>query len=213
MEMNGERLIAAPKQDAWDALFNPDVLRQCIPGCESVERLSETSFKAAITLAVGPVKAKFSGEAMMSEISAPDSCKLTGKGNGGIAGFGKGDAWVRFSAVEGGTLLNYQVKGSVGGKLAQVGQRLIDSTAEKFADEFFTAFARVLESQAALRAAVPDPKAEAASSQGWHTSASSAGASLTPAPEVLSARPRVAAWWPFAVASVVAAGALFLMWQ
>lgn len=147
MEMQGERLVWAPKQAAWDALFDPDVLRQCIPGCESVERLSDTNFKATIILAVGPVKAKFTGDATMSNINAPDSCKLTGKGNGGIAGFGKGEASIQLAERGSDTLLTYQVKATVGGKLAQVGQRLIDSTSQKLADDFFSAFVKVLESR------------------------------------------------------------------
>lgn len=147
MEMRGERLISAPKQETWEALFDPEVLRQCIPGCQSVERLSDTQFKAAVALAIGPVKAKFSGEASMSEIDAPNACKLTGKGNGGVAGFGKGEAWIKLAEQDGGTLLTYDVQASVGGKLAQIGQRLIDSTARKLADDFFGRFVAVIEAR------------------------------------------------------------------
>lgn len=147
MEMSGERHIAVPKRQAWDALFDPGVLRRCIPGCQSVEKVSDVEFKANIMLAIGPVRARFAGDATMSDIDPPHGCKLTGKGSGGVAGFGKGEAWIRLNEDGAGTLLTYQVKASVGGKLAQVGQRLIDSTAQKLSEEFFSAFVNVLEEQ------------------------------------------------------------------
>lgn len=161
MEMREERFISAPKPAVWAALFDPEVLRQCIPGCESVERLSDTQYKAAVTLAVGPVKAKFAGEAVMSDIDAPNGCKLTGKGSGGVAGFGKGEATITLAERDGGTLLSYVAKASVGGKIAQIGQRLIDSTARKLADDFFGRFVAVIEAgqPAGEAVAVPSPAA------------------------------------------------------
>jgi len=171
MDMRGERLISAPKQEIWEALFDPEVLRQCIPGCQSVERLSDTQFKASVALSIGPVKAKFSGDASMSEIDAPNGCKLTGKGNGGVAGFGKGDAWIKLADQDKGTLLTYEVQASVGGKLAQIGQRLIDSTSRKLADDFFGRFVEVIEARktpadtAAVPAAAPAQKT--AQSSAW----------------------------------------------
>lgn len=157
MDMKGQQRIAAPKQETWEALFDPEVLRQCIPGCRSVERLSDVQFKANVELKIGPVKAKFAGDAELSEIDAPNNCKLTGKGSGGVAGFGKGEAWIRLAVDGDGTLLTYEAKASVGGKLAQLGQRLIDSTAKKLADEFFTAFETLLAERNSTSRPVPVP--------------------------------------------------------
>ena len=192
MEMRGERFISAPKLETWDALFDPEILRLCIPGCESVERLSDTQFKAAVSLAVGPVKAKFAGEASMSEIDAPNSCKLTGKGSGGVAGFGKGDAWIKLADQDGGTLLTYEVKASVGGKLAQIGQRLIDSTARKLADDFFSRFVAAIE---ARKAPAAGPGADAAPA----------------AAQSVPAAPASRRWLLWAAAAVVALGAVYLL--
>jgi carbon monoxide dehydrogenase subunit G len=140
MDMSGEQRIPAPQQQVWDALYDPEVLKLCIPGCESVEKTSETEFTAKVVLAVGPVKAKFAGDVSLLDIDAPNSCTISGKGNGGIAGFGKGSAKVVLKTEGDETVLTYTASASVGGKIAQIGARLVDSTAKKLADEFFKRF-------------------------------------------------------------------------
>lgn len=140
MEMSGEELINASRDAVWTALNDPEVLKQAIPGCQTVERDSDTSFKATVKIKVGPVKATFKGQVTLSNIDEPNGYTITGEGKGGVAGFGKGGADIRLTDVDGGTLLSYDVKASVGGKMAQIGSRLIDSTAKKLAGDFFTKF-------------------------------------------------------------------------
>ncbi len=141
MDMTGEQRIAAPRATVWAALNDADVLRACIPGCTALEKTSETEMKAAATLTVGPVKAKFTGDVTLSEIDPPTSYVISGQGSGGVAGFAKGSAKVVL-ADDGPdhTLLTYTVKADVGGKIAQLGGRLIDQTAKKLAGEFFKSF-------------------------------------------------------------------------
>ena len=141
MDLTGEYVIAAERQAVWEALNDPDVLRECIPGCESLEMTSPTEMSATVVTKIGPVKAKFSGEVTLSNIEAPVSYTISGEGKGGIAGFAKGGAEVKLADDGAGTLLNYTAKAQVGGKLAQVGARLIDATAKQMADQFFKAFA------------------------------------------------------------------------
>ncbi len=142
MDMSGEQRIPAPQQAVWDALYDPEVLKICIPGCESVEKLSETRFTTKLVMAVGPVKAKFAGEVTLGDIDAPNSCTITGKGSGGAAGFGKMAAKINLSTEGNETVLRYTANASVGGKLAQIGARLVDSTAKKMADQFFDRFVK-----------------------------------------------------------------------
>jgi len=144
MDMNGEYRIPAPQQAVWDALNDPDILREAIPGCETLNKLSDTEMEAAATAKVGPVKAKFKGKINLSDIDAPNSYTLTGEGKGGAAGFAKGSAKVSLSTEGSDTLLRYDVQATVGGKLAQIGQRLIDAAAKKMSDEFFTKFSEQL---------------------------------------------------------------------
>ena len=142
MEMSGEQIIAAPRQAVWDALNDPEVLKACIPGCDSLEKTSDTDMTATVTAKVGPVKAKFNGSVTLSEIDPPNGYRISGEGKGGAAGFAKGGAQVTLSdSNEGGTVLRYTVDATVGGKLAQIGSRLIDATAKKLSGEFFVAFA------------------------------------------------------------------------
>ena len=145
MEMNGERRIAAPRATVWEGLNDPEVLRASIPGCESVERTAPDAFQARVALKIGPMAAKFSGKVQLSNINAPAGYTITGEGNGGAMGFAKGGADV--SLEEDGpdaTLLRYAVKAQVGGKMAQLGGRLIDSTAKSMADQFFDRFANAV---------------------------------------------------------------------
>ena len=144
MEMSGEQHILLPQQRVWEALNDPAILKACIPGCESIDRVSDNEYKVAMTAAVGPVKAKFNGKLVLSDIDPPKSYSLTFEGSGGAAGFGKGSAQVNLAPESGGTLLTYKAQASVGGKLAQIGSRLIDGVARKMADDFFIRFNRTV---------------------------------------------------------------------
>ena len=140
MEMTGSHLIPASRESVWDALNDPDVLRACIPGCKELEKTSDTEMTATVVAKVGPVKATFKGEVSLENLNPPTSYSIVGEGKGGIAGFAKGGANVTLSDAEGGTQLDYEVDAKVGGKLAALGSRLIDSTAKKLAGEFFKNF-------------------------------------------------------------------------
>jgi len=140
MDMTGERYIAQPQQRVWEALNDPAVLKACIPGCDSIEKVSDTEYKVAMTAAVGPVKAKFSGKLQLADLNPPTSYSLAFEGSGGAAGFGKGSAQVRLKPEAGGLELSYTAKATVGGKLAQIGSRLVDAAARKMAYDFFARF-------------------------------------------------------------------------
>ncbi len=140
MEMNGSHIIPASRETVWEALNNPDVLRSCIPGCEELEMSSPTEMSATVVTKIGPVKAKFKGDVTLENLNPPNSYTISGEGKGGIAGFAKGGADVTLTEVPEGTQLDYNVDAKVGGKIAQLGSRLIDSTARKLADQFFTNF-------------------------------------------------------------------------
>ena len=145
MDMTGEVRIAAPREAVWRALNDPEILRQSIPGCEEIEKLSDTEMTAKVTAKVGPVKARFGGKVTLSDLDPPNGYKISGEGPGGAAGFAKGGAVVRLTPDEGaGTVLHYEVNAAVGGKLAQIGSRLIDGTARKMADDFFASFAALV---------------------------------------------------------------------
>ena len=133
MDMSGERHIAASRGTVWAALNDPEILRQCIPGCEALEKQSETEMTARVKLQIGPVRATFNGKVRLSDLDPPNSYRITGEGSGGVAGYAKGGANVALSDKDGGTLMRYDVKADVGGKLAQLGGRLIDSTSKKLA--------------------------------------------------------------------------------
>lgn len=144
MEMTGEFRIPAPLDKVWAALNDPEILRQSVPGCQSITRLSDTEMEGAVTAAIGPVKATFKGSVLLSDINPPNSYTLTGQGKGGAAGFAKGVAKVSLTGDGGFTVLRYTAQASVGGKLAQIGQRLIDGTAKKMSEEFFGNFSAIL---------------------------------------------------------------------
>jgi uncharacterized protein len=141
MEMHGEFRIAAPRQLVWERLNDPETLKACIPGCQSIEKVSDTEFTAKVVAKVGPVKATFSGKVTLSDLDPPAGYKITGEGTGGVAGFAKGGATVDLEEDGGETVLRYGAQGQVGGKLAQIGSRLVDATSRKMADEFFKNFA------------------------------------------------------------------------
>lgn len=145
MDMTGEERIAASRETVWAALNDVEVLKQCIPGCESLEKLSDTEMTAKVKLKIGPVSASFSGKVTLSEIDPPNGYRIAGEGSGGPAGYAKGSALVRLEDDgAGGTVLKYEARADVGGKLAQVGGRLIDATAKKLAGEFFSKFGAVV---------------------------------------------------------------------
>jgi carbon monoxide dehydrogenase subunit G len=154
MDMSGEQVIPAPRAQVWAALNDPEILKQAIPGCEAIEKLSDTELTASVVAKVGPVKATFKGKVTLSDIDAPNGYTITGEGQGGVAGFGKGGAKVNLSDADGGaTRLTYTAQAQVGGKLAQIGARLVDGAAKKMADDFFTNFNRIVGEQAAATAA------------------------------------------------------------
>ena len=140
MEMKGEQLIAASQADTWAALNDPEILKACIPGCESIDRVTDSEYTVQMTARVGPVAAKFKGKLTLSDLKPPQSYSIAFEGQGGVAGFGKGGAQVQLAPEGEATRLSYQVKASVGGKLAQIGSRLVDAAARKLAYDFFTAF-------------------------------------------------------------------------
>jgi len=140
MEMTGEQLIPASQQETWDALNDTEILKACVPGCESIEMTAENEYAVLMTARIGPVSAKFKGKMKLSDIKPPVSYNIAFEGQGGVAGFAKGSAGVQLSPEGTGTKLVYQAKANVGGKLAQIGSRLVDAAAQKVAGEFFAAF-------------------------------------------------------------------------
>ena len=144
MELNGQQRIAAPRQKVWDALNDARVLKACIPGCESLTQDGDNAFDATVQAKVGPVRARFSGRVELSDIRPPESYRISGEGKGGVAGFAKGGADVTLIEDGDGTILDYAVKADVGGKLAQIGSRLVQSTANKYAADFFARFGDIV---------------------------------------------------------------------
>ena len=144
MTMNGEVQLAAPREVVWAKLNDAEVLKQCIPGCEELTKTSDTEFNAVATIKIGPVKARFKGRVHLSDMDPPNGYKISGEGEGGVAGFAKGGATVKLVPKDGGTLLTYDVEAQIGGKLAQLGQRLINGAAKKVADDFFNNFANAV---------------------------------------------------------------------
>lgn len=172
MDITGTQRIEAPRALVWAALNDPEVLRQCIPGCESLEKITDTEMTAKVTLKIGPVKATFSGKVTLSDIDPPNGYTITGQGSGGAAGFAKGSARVRLQEEGNATVLTYDAKAEIGGKLAQLGGRLIEGTAKKLAGEFFAKFGQVVAPPAQQPAeilAAPGPE-EAGKKPGWFRS-------------------------------------------
>ena len=166
MEMTGERIIAAPRLRVWQALNDPDVLQASIPGCKDLAKTSDTSFEATVVQKVGPVKATFKGAVELSDIVEGVSYRIDGEGKGGVAGFANGGADIRLEDAEGGTRLIYAVDAKVGGKLAQLGSRLIDSFAAKLSEDFFTRFQEQIEGPA-TESAEADPETDGAQKKSW----------------------------------------------
>src|SRR4051812_14364756 len=144
MEFSGRYHIAAAPQAVWDGLFDPAILKACIPGCEALEQSGASDFAARIGIKIGPMKASFQGKVTLREQEPPTRCVLAGEGQGGVAGFAQGEAIVLLAPAQGGTELSYSARANVGGKLAQIGQRLIDAAAHQLADQFFARFSQAL---------------------------------------------------------------------
>ena len=164
MDMTGEYRIPAPRERVWAALNDPETLKASLPGCQSLEKLSDHEFAATVVAKVGPVQAKFNGNVTLSNLNPPESYTISGEGKGGAAGFAKGGADVRLIEEGDVTVLTYTAKADVGGKLAQLGSRLIDATAKKMADEFFDNFTKQVAEPVAVpeAAVVPEEIPEAA---------------------------------------------------
>ena len=175
MDMKGEYRIAAPREKVWDALNDPEVLKQCIAGCEELDKTSDIEFSARVHTRIGPVSAKFTGKVELSEIDPPNGYRISGEGQGGVAGFAKGGATVKLTEDGSETLLEYEANATVGGKLAQIGSRLIDATARKMANEFFGKFA---EAVGEATEATEEVEAETPTTEATQTAPSSG---LTPA--------------------------------
>jgi carbon monoxide dehydrogenase subunit G len=156
MEMQGSRVLAVTQRQAWDALLDPEVLKACIPGCEKMEATGENQYAAGVALRVGPVAAKFNSKVALSDVKPPESCTISFDGQGGAAGFGKGTANVKLTPKDNQCELSYDVKAQVGGKIAQVGQRLVDGVAKAMAEDFFKRF------DAEMSRRYPPPAAAAA---------------------------------------------------
>ncbi len=166
MEIKGEYRIAAPREKVFAALNDPAVLQACIPGCESLEKTSDTEMTAKVRMRIGPVSAAFSGKVTLSDIDPPNGYRISGEGQGGAAGFAKGGAVVKLREEGGETVLNYEVDAQVGGKIAQVGARLIEGTARKLADEFFGTFAAMVGAPAEAEPAPASAGAAAVAPEG-----------------------------------------------
>ncbi len=209
MEIIGKQVIPVPRDVVWAALNNPEVLKACLPGCESVELTAPNEFKVAIKTVIGPLRARFQGSLRMSEVDAPSSCLMHFEGQGGAVGFGKGSANVALRDTPEGTELAYEARAQVGGKLAQVGSRLIDSVAKKMTDDFFKAFRlQLVPAEAATdsaKATTAAPVAASAAAAGASTGTSAHASNTAPAhaapaqPQSHSAHPHdttlVPGWW------------------
>jgi len=213
MEITGTQAIAAPRSEVWRALNDPDTLKRCLPGCESVEQTTPDEFRIVITAAVGPLRPRFNGSLRLTEAAPPVSCVMVFEGQGGAMGFGKGSASVELREAGAGTELAYVATAQVGGKLAQVGARLIDSVARKIADDFFKAFrGQFLPREPEARADSGgsskrvQPALEALGKDSSPVEVERAVAAITPPQAWAGAGVRVPGWW-LIVAFVLGAAA------
>lgn len=197
MDMTGEYRIPAPRQRVWEALNDPLVLRQAIPGCEQLDKISDQEMTARVKAKVGPVSATFSGKVTLGDLNPPESYTISGEGSGGVAGFAKGGARVNLAEDGADTVLRYEAKADVGGKLAQIGSRLVQGTAKKMADDFFGRFSTIVADRHAAEAApvaipaeapaMPPPTAPAPAPAAAGMAAAATG---TPAPQPSAPPPR-----------------------
>ena len=186
MDMTGERRIPAPRGVVWDALNDPDVLKASIPGCQSLEKLSDTEMKATAAVKIGPISARFNGNVQLSDLDPPNAYTISGEGQGGVAGFAKGGAKVNLDEDGGETILRYEVHAQVGGKIAQLGARLVDATAKNMADQFFERFSNQVAPPAAEEAEAGQPAAEPVFPAGPGTTRDQPG---EPSPQIFPSAP------------------------
>ncbi len=187
MDMTGERRIPAPRQTVWEALNNPEVLKLSIPGCESLEKLEGDQMRATAAVKVGPMSARFSGKVQLSDIDPPNGYRISGEGQGGPAGFAKGGANVALQDDGPDTLLTYTVNAQIGGKLAQLGARLIDATAKQMADAFFDRFSQQVQAMS--------PPAPVAATSAADTLASAPAVAPVPARTAVPLQPAAISVW------------------
>jgi hypothetical protein len=202
MDMTGEFRIPAPREAVWQALNDPEILKQCIAGCEELEKISDTEFVAKVTARVGPVKASFAGKVTLSDLDPPNGYKITGEGQGGAAGFARGGAEVHLEPDGEGTLLKYAVSAAIGGKLAQIGARLIDGTARKMASDFFAKFAEI------VGAAMPPVPVAASGTEPTQPAAPLMPAAFAPAEDAGPVSPKGLKPWVWVSALILLALAL-----
>lgn len=226
MKLEGQKTIPAPIERTWAALNDPEILKASIPGCESMEQTGENEYTAALKIRIGPVNARFKGKLGLSDVVPPHSYRIAFEGQGGAAGFGKGNADVRLESDGASTLLNYVAQAQVGGKIAQIGSRLIDAAAAKIAADFFTAFEEQLaaeapaETSAEVTVAAPaDAPAQAPTAAPADTTAAPTRAAAAPAPAPVSPPPAPGPsgaggskviWWIIGAAIIIALGYAFL---
>lgn len=227
MEMSGEYRIPAPRETVWEALNDPEILKASIPGCEELTADGENGFSAKVRAKVGPVSARFSGKVQLSDLDPPNGYRIEGEGTGGAAGFAKGGATVKLTEDGGDTLLNYEANASVGGKLAQIGSRLIDGTAKKMADDFFAKFSQIVAEKAGRSApaaeappeeapaeetpAAPEPPRVDAPATEAVAAASETGTSRQPADVSEPARGGIPQWAWIGGAAVVVVVLIYLL--
>lgn len=200
MDMKGEYRIPAPRQRVWEALNDTETLGRCIPGCESIQKTSDTSMSAVVQAKVGPVSARFTGDVTLEDIDPPNGYTIRGEGKGGVAGFARGTAKVDLADDGDGTLLTYAVDAQVGGKLAQVGARLVAGTIKKMADEFFGTFTEIV-------GGAPQVQSQ---SQSQSQSAPAGEAAPAAAPVGLPAAPKKSWGSPFTIGMLVIAAILVI---
>ncbi|PGH56489.1 carbon monoxide dehydrogenase [Azospirillum palustre] len=208
MDMSGSHRIEASRDAVWAALNDPDILRQCIPGCEEVARQSDTEMTAKVVAKVGPVSAKFAGKVTLSDLDPPNGYTITGEGSGGAAGFGKGGATVTLAEDGGATLLSYTAKAQVGGKLAQIGSRLVDATARKMAEEFFARFTQIVGPAPAEVPSAVEPAVEPAAPE----ATAAAAATAKPASRMAEVPPEIPLPLPVGRGTGAGGGNFYVPW-
>ena len=205
MDMTGEYRVAAPRQKVWEALNDPDILKQCIPGCETIQKNSPTEMTATVRAKVGPVSARFGGKVTLSDLDPPNGYRISGEGTGGPAGFAKGGATVKLTDDGDATKLSYSVEANVGGKLAQIGSRLIDATARQMAEQFFAKFAAIVGASAA-------PSAPASVAPAAATAPAAVATTTASAPPPSSAPPASGRLSPMVWVAILAAAVAALLY-
>jgi uncharacterized protein len=205
MDITGTQAIPAPRDAVWAALNDPAVLKRCLPGCESVEREDDNTFKVIVAAAIGPLRARFNGILRMTESQPPTSCVMVFEGQGGAVGFGKGSSTVTLRETAAGTELDYAAQAQVGGKLAQVGSRLVEGVARKMSDDFFTAFKRQLAPAEAAAPAVSRSGVPPVAPSAAPVTTAAAAPAYAPiaAPVPTHAGPTLVPGWWLAVAAVI----------